>query len=658
MIEIVGANEGQEYEAAVHLRKLILAVWPDLSQHPDDHIKLFVSLKLYGQKYEDIDVFVVGHFSEPREFDVEMKFYPRDREPVLPRRAYVRNFALAVEVKSHDASGVRFNDKLVSVKYPRGWECVTEKAFKQVFELKSYLLRAGLPSPYVKDLVFMTGLREADLPARPHNCFGIDASFEKILNIVGQVSQPLVKDRFATISFGPDDNFHAILSPKATVLKTMEPTSLDRRRMDRIVKSALPDEWLDDLAKKQIVVRGRGGVGKTVILLQMAYRAFDNAGTRSLVLTYNKALVADMRRTMALLGVPRHLAKGGIGIETVHAFIRGLMSELGIIGSEDDFLGNYEKHKQGLLDYLRSGAVSKGDVKNLVEENADDFAWDVIFVDEGQDWPSNEIEILRTVFQPEQIVVADGVDQYVRDSVADWDAGLSRDLLRPRRLRRCLRMKANLAHFVADCASALGLENWDLEPNPDANGGRVIIVEGEMAHDNEIFERLKKEAAELGNYPVDLLACVPPSLVVHQEDQTYSIPGHAIQQAGGLVWDASSIDVREDYPTERDALRIVQYDSCRGLEGWTVFNYAFDDFYDYKLNQWLLSPPDLGGLFDCKEDLAAAFAAQWVMIPITRAMDTLVINVSTRPSRLKEVLKLVHERRNDFVEWLTAPGQT
>jgi len=75
MIEIVGANEGQEYEAAVHLRKLILAVWPDLSQHPDDHVKLFVSLKLYGQKYEDIDVFVVGHFSEPREFDVEMKFF-------------------------------------------------------------------------------------------------------------------------------------------------------------------------------------------------------------------------------------------------------------------------------------------------------------------------------------------------------------------------------------------------------------------------------------------------------------------------------------------------------------------------------------------------------------------------------------------------------
>ncbi|MEO3413722.1 DNA/RNA helicase domain-containing protein [Roseovarius sp. CAU 1744] len=652
MIEIVGANEGQEFEAAVHLRKLILAVWPDLSQHPDDHVKLFVSLKLYGQKYEDIDVFVVGHFAEPREFDVELKFYPRDSEPILPKRAYIRSFALAVEVKSHDATGVRFDDKLVSVKYPRGWECVTEKAFKQVFELKSYLVRAGLPNPYVQDLIFMSGLRETDLPVRPHNCFGIDASFEKILNIVGQVSQPAVKNRFVTISFGSDENFRAILSPQATVLKTLEPTALDRKRMDRIVKSALPDEWLDDLNKKQIVIRGRGGVGKTVILLQMAYRAFDNAGMRSLVLTYNKALVADMRRTMALLGVPRHLSKGGIGIETVHAFLGRLMRELGIIGSEDDFLANYEKHKQGLLDYLRSGAVSKVDLKNLIEENADEFAWDVIFVDEGQDWPSNEIEILRTVFRPEQIVVADGVDQYVRDSVADWDAGLSRDLLRPRRLRRCLRMKANLAHFVADCAGALGLENWDLEPNPDANGGRVIIVEGEMAGNTVIYERLKEEAAELGNYPVDLLACVPPTLVVHEEDQTYAIPGRAIQKAGGLVWDASSTDVRENYPTERDALRIVQYDSCRGLEGWTVINYAFDDFYDYKLKQWLSSPPDLGGLFDTKEDLAAEFAAQWVMIPITRAMDTLVINLSKRSSRLKDALRQVHERRSDFVEWL------
>lgn len=652
MIELLGANEGQEYEAALQLRKQLLAVWPDLSQHPDDHVKIFVSLKLYGQQYEDIDIFVVGQFAEPRSFDIEYRFHPRNGEPFIPRAATIRSFALAIEVKSHDATGVRFDDKVASVKYPKGWECVTEKAFKQVFELKTYLTRAGFSPPYIQDMIFFTGLREADLPDRPHNCFGVDASFERILNILGQISQPLVRDRYVTISFGPEEKFDAILAPDAKVLRTLEPTPLDRRRMDRIVKTALPEEWLDDLGKKQIVIRGRGGVGKTVILLQMAYRAYDNSSMRSLVLTYNKALVADMRRTMALLGVPRHLEKGGINIETVYAFIGRLMYELGIIGNDDDFLSNYEKHKEALLDYLRSGAVSPEDLASIMEGQADAFAWDAIFVDEGQDWPSNEIDILRAVYPPERIVVADGVDQYVRSSVADWDAGLAREQLRPRRIRRCLRMKANLAHFVADCADGLNLQNWDLEPNPAANGGRVLIVEGDMASDTAIYERLRTEAAELGNYPVDLLACVPPSLVVRDEAKTYSVPGRTLSAGESLVWDATAVDVREQFPTERDALRIVQYDSCRGLEGWTVINYAFDEFFDYKYRQWLEEPKDLGGLFDTQEDLAFAFAAQWAMIPLTRAMDTLVLNVSSRQSHLKDVLKNICDHRQDFVEWI------
>ena len=191
------------------------------------------------------------------------------------------------------------------------------------------------------------------------------------------------------------------------------------------------------------------------------------------------------------------------------------MLELGIIQTYDDFLENYEKHKETLLDYIRRGAVSQDDLERVVENNTDDFLWDVIFVDEGQDWPSNEIDILRAVYQPERIVIADGVDQYVRASVADWASCLAPEKLRARRLRRCLRMKANLAHFVADCAEAFGLQNWDLEPNPDANGGRVIIVEGDMAGHTALVDQVFAEAAELGNYPVDLLACVPPSLVIH-----------------------------------------------------------------------------------------------------------------------------------------------
>lgn len=46
-----------------------------------------------------------------------------------------------------------------------------------------------------------------------------------------------------------------------------------------------------------------------------------------------------------------------------------------------------------------------------------------------------------------------------------------------------------------------------------------------MADQTALLNQIFGEAAELGNYPVDLLACVPPSLVIHDAEDTYSVPG-------------------------------------------------------------------------------------------------------------------------------------
>jgi hypothetical protein len=40
------------------------------------------------------------------------------------------------------------------------------------------------------------------------------------------------------------------------------------------------------------------------------------------------------------------------------------------------------------------------------------------------------------------------------------------------------------------------------------------------------------------------------------------------------------------------------------------------------------------------------------MIPLSRAMDTLVINVSDRPGPIRHALAKVQKQRADFVEWL------
>lgn len=214
-------------------------------------------------------------------------------------------------------------------------------------------------------------------------------------------------------------------------------------------------------------------------------------------------------------------------------------------------------------------------------------------------------------------------------------------------------MKTNLTTFVSELASELELRDWDLDPNPEAPGGRVIIVEGNMADDIAIYQRLAAEALTLGNFPVDLLACVPPNLVKDINGQPTSMPALALRKAGLGVWDAVSTEIRDQFPTDKSALRIVQYDSCRGLEGWTVINYGFDALWDYKYAQCMTSDQQIRNLFDTPEEAAATFAARWAMIPLTRAMDTLVINVSSTSSSAKSALKRIHARRSDFVEWLS-----
>ncbi|MET3414546.1 RNA helicase [Methylobacterium sp. 1030] len=656
MIVITGVTEGDEYEAAKRLERRLLDLWPDIAQSKADVVRIFVGLKMHGQKMEDLDLVVIGFFAEARSFDVEWKFYPRDGEPFTPKAARVRNFALVIEVKSHDAKGVRFENTAAFVKYTRNgdasWQCVTEKNRSQMFEFKKWLDRFGLDNVHVQNLVLFTGLKERDLPRRPHVCIASDTSFERILNVLGQVSGIREKDRKVTLSYGAEEAFARLLAPNSPLFETIAPTPLDRRRMDLIAKSALQDAWLEDLGERQILLKGRGGVGKTVILLQMAYRAFDQSGQRSLVLTFNKALVADMRRTMSLLGVPRSVERGGVAIETVHGFIRQLMLKLGVIDCREGFLDGYETHKSTLLHYLLSGTVTGDDLAETIRSDATQFDWDLVFVDEGQDWPGDEIAILNAVYGPKRLVVSDGVDQYVRNSVADWTSSLSKGESKVRPLKKCLRMKANIASFVADVAAGLGLDDWDLEPNVDAAGGRVIVFEGDLAAEPARIAALVEEARELGNFPVDLLACVPPGLVVKTAQGPENEAAAAYVEHGGRVWDGTAADVREHYPIDRDELRFVQYDSCRGLEGWTTINYDLDQLWDYKASQWLSEKHTHDPLLETREEAAARHAARWIMIPLTRAIDTLVIGIGANPGPLRDVLRKVADRREDFVEWI------
>ena len=108
----------------------------------------------------------------------------------------------------------------------------------------------------------------------------------------------------------------------------------------------------------------------------------------------------------------------------------------------------------------------------------------------------------------------------------------------------------------------------------------------------------------------------------------------------------------KDFPTELEQIRIVQYDSCRGLEGWAVVNYALDRFFQYKLDSTdvVVEQEDI---FQDEDTLKLMLAKQWLMIPLTRAIDTLVLHVEDEDSYVGRALRSMEGKDN--ITWNT-PG--
>lgn len=657
MIYLLGSGEGPEWEAATTLYKMILETWPWINNDQKSEIRIITDVKCHGQLVKDIDIVLLGRLSIPVGYQPFLAFSKQDGYLEKPNAIFVKNLCLIIEVKDHDPSALRFIGTKVEVRYfhigRSKWHSATNQSDRQKYSLINYLKHNHIDPPYVHNLIWLRNVQNIDLPNRPHNIIGGNSTWDLILNIIGQISPPHFRDGKWIVESWPTGRLD--MGPTSDILtKTVEPTRLDRVKMDRICRSVVNREWISIIGNKQLIFRGRGGTGKTIILLQLAWKVFEEHNARVLILTYNKALVADLRRLFTLMGLSDDIGGNTIQIQTVHSFIYSMLWGLSIISKDDDFLNRYESIKEEALNYIRYGTVSREDVEGLIKDQADAFNWDYIYIDEAQDWPENERDLLRHLYPPNTFVIADGIDQFVRrDTVCNWNSGLSKTETRTVSLQKSLRMKSGLAKFVTHFASAIGLVRWNAVPNYEATGGRVLVVEGDYFADRSLHDSLISLNEKDGNRAVDMLFCIPPSLANRQRsnENTCSIPAEILKSWGYDVWDGVSVDVRDSYPTSVQQLRIVQYNSCRGLEGWIVVNLGFEQLYDYQLSKWKSLINTQPGVFSDDPILPIRYAARWLMIPLTRAIDTLVIQIGKEDSVVRTALKQSADICRDFVEW-------
>jgi hypothetical protein len=181
--------------------------------------------------------------------------------------------------------------------------------------------------------------------------------------------------------------------------------------------------------------------------------------------------------------------------------------------------------------------------------------------------------------------------------------------------------------------------------NETLTGGVIRII---PKFKGKTYKELRKNCKENECEKYDILMLQPPTQVAIDSDgNRHFAKADDYTDAGIPIFDGIDTRKRNTYPT-KDQCRVYQYDSCRGLEGWCVVCADFDELISYKYNTYKNGYYDLG--FD-PETNRKRYTYLWSLIPLTRAVDTLIITLKDPNSEIGVILKEIADKHSDYVIW-------
>lgn len=626
---------------------------------------------MYAQNVRELDLVVIGAFGAG--YIVEL--------PGMDAPVAIKNFCFAIEVKDHGCEDVELIGPNLFVKYNGKLSPATNQSKEQMQALKNYFYNRLNYSPYICNFIWLRNVSRQDLlrltgsndnvkfqhnflprpqdlgfrwlfrlacvqtnPWRPNN------SGNYLFRSATQISQNGVADFL--------DVFELFEKNKIALGR------LTRQKLEMISKKLLDNQdYAQAIGHKLVIISGRAGTGKTIKLLRIAYDLATRHDKRCLILTFNRALVSDIRRLIRFANLPSDTNVASVEISTLHKFFRGLLEGFGLLKSEEtwkNFFERYELLCHELLEYLEQGAINQDDINQLIKQSSSVLNWDHIFVDEAQDWLAVEKDILYKLFQPQRLIIADGVDQMVRNKArCNWKGSLDVYSKRPERMS--LRQKSNIIRFINSYALKCEL-NWELEPNEELRDGRIII--STRPYDEDLHLREYSRCKQDGNEAYEMLFLIPSTSVTRKADPvtgeqiTYSTLAASLKSTDGKpltkFWDGTAnYENRTAYPADVDEHRLFNYESCRGLEGWTVVCSELDELVRLKEKMFDRDKSDQQTLaLMSDQEQRRQFAYLWSLIPLTRAIDTLVITIKDKKSPLCSMLRDLAQQYSDFVEWI------
>jgi hypothetical protein len=423
----------------------------------------------------------------------------------------------------------------------------------------------------------------------------------------------------------------------------------DRAAVDRLTKAAIAEGKFDDiqdaLGRRQIRLAGRAGSGKSTTLALLAEYIARVRQERLLVLTYNHALCHEIDRLIRSVVNDDALVDRHVRVATLVDFLADAGTELGADIPNVDGQIDYQGMDDALSAFVATASPDeiRADAEVLKELEPQRFGFDYVCVDEAQDCLDPERDLLRILYPTSSLVLADGLEQLIRRQMpCDWTTDIKKDARLHVDLSQSLRMPRNIAEFATATARAMGLDGWRITPHPDLLGGRIIVVAG--SYDRQLLQELIGSLDDSDLPRKDLLICVPPSEIVANGASRDSRIAKALQSWDYETWNGCDEIVRRTEAPELDRIRVVQYDSMRGLEGWSTMLVGLDAFYSHRLAHPNLKAGD--------RTTVEQVAQRWMLMAITRAAHTLTITLDDPGSAMAAWLRTAAATLpREVVEW-------
>lgn len=638
-----------EYLAASRLKRIIDTSIPDRVL---GEIVLYPSATLFGQDVKDVDIMMIGHLMN---YQLMLKF--KHDDGFINDAVLIENFCTTIEVKSHNAAGIMREGTNWKVKYTNGWHNVTRQSNAQKMSAKSFFENSLGKSPYITNLIWFTEVTNNELSyvlhvaedEIPSNVLPGFFEFSELAQLLVYQRVPRLrfeKYRFEC-GFGSND-IDAYEKPLALFTKAKKGMGeLTRRKIELITQRTLKDSNILIEKGKFNILRGKAGTGKTIEIIREAIKLIEEKDTRVQILTYNVALVADIKRLFALADLPDIFEPKCVTVNTMQAFFYGVINHCLYEGrlSGEEFLSRYQELLEEVIFFMKTNDTAKNMIRKLCSDNPQ-LNWEYVFIDEAQDWSDKERNLILLLYDKNHILIADGGQQFVREIFpCDWTIVDERKSIR---LKTCLRQKNNLIKFINDYSSRYNTGMGKIISCNHMQGGRVIILK-EHNRILEIANRALEEQKKAHNIAYDMMVLVTAEMVERGDEKHFRYLKE-FEQRGIIVWDGTNADNRRKYAVNPDEVRLLQYESSRGLEGWTVFCLDFDVFLRNKAQQYI--PKDnYNTLFlESAEEQRSKYLLNWALIPMTRAIDTLIICLNDIESAESTRIMEVAEKHPDYVE--------